>query len=201
MTSEKKVYVVFRGSSSTKNWISDLNAQKEGYTSFPECNCQVHKGFYDAEQQVIGNVVAEVKRLLSAHAGFGVTVTGHSLGAALAHLAAMDIKKAGITCDVINFGMPRVGTAEYSSFAAGKVPSTKRYVHNADQVPHLPFETKMSFKHVCTEYFENAGGSVKKCDASCEDPTCGDQYAFAQTNWDDHGVYLGLVMGCASVSR
>ncbi len=113
----------------------------------------------------------------------------------------MDIKKAGVSCDVINFGMPRVGTAAYSSFAATKISSVKRYVHDADQVPHLPFEEQMSFKHVCFEYFENSSGSVKKCDSSCEDPSCGDQYAFSETNWDDHGVYLGLTMSCSAVSR
>jgi hypothetical protein len=111
----------------------------------------------------------------------------------------MDIKKAGINCNVINFGMPRVGTPEYSTFAATKITSTSRYVHNKDQVPHLPFETKMSFHHVCYEYFEDVNGNVRKCDGSCEDPTCGDQYAFAETNWDDHGIYLGLVMTCSSV--
>jgi len=201
MPSEKKIYVVFRGSSSTKNWISDLDALKETYSSYPECNCQVHKGFYDAEQRVISNVIAEVKRLQSSLSGYSVTVTGHSLGAALSHLAVMDITKAGITANVINFGMPRVGTPQYSAFAASKVTSTKRYVHNKDQVPHLPFEEKMTFKHVCTEFFENSSGSVKQCDASCEDPSCGDQFAFSQTNWDDHGIYLGLVMGCNSVSK
>jgi hypothetical protein len=79
LDSEKKIYVVFRGSSSTKNWISDLDALKTTYTTFPECNCQVHKGFFDAEQQVASAVVTQVKTLLSQHTGYTVTVTGHSL--------------------------------------------------------------------------------------------------------------------------
>lgn len=110
MPSEKKIYVIFRGSTSTKNWISDLDAIKITYTTFPECNCEVHKGFFDAEQRIASAMVNEVKSLLAKYAGYSVTVTGHSLGAALSHLAAMDLVKAGIKSDVINFGTLRVGT-------------------------------------------------------------------------------------------
>lgn len=134
LPSAKTIYVVFRGSSSIRNWISDLDAFKTAYASYPECECEVHKGFYDAEQQVASVVVAEVQRLKAALPQYSITVTGHSLGAALSHLMAMDINKAGIKCDVINFGMPRVGTQDYSSFANDLV-STKRYVHNRDEVP------------------------------------------------------------------
>jgi hypothetical protein len=200
LPSDKHIYVLFRGSSSIQNWISDLDAIKTDYTTFPECKCKVHKGFFDAEQQVASFVVDEVRRLKGELSGYSVTVAGHSLGAALSHLMAMDIKKAGIDCDVINFGMPRVGTPEYSAFAASKVPSTTRYTHHQDQVPHLPFEDVMSFQHVCTEHYEDADGNVKKCDSSCEDPSCADQFPFAQTNWDDHHVYLGLPLECGQVS-
>lgn len=133
LPSASTIYVVFRGSSSIRNWISDLNAFKTAYTTYPDCNCEVHKGFFDAEQKVAATVVAEVQKLKSRFPGYSVTVTGHSLGAALSHLMAMDVYKAGISCDVINFGMPRVGTQDYSAFANARLP-TKRYVHNRDEV-------------------------------------------------------------------
>jgi hypothetical protein len=199
LPSQKSIFVVFRGSVSWKNWASDLDAVKTSYTSFPECNCQVHKGFYSAEQSVISNVVSEVKRLQNMNPGYVVRVAGHSLGAALAQLTGMDLIKNGISCSVIDFGQPRVGTKEYSSFSAGKM-STSRYTHNRDRVPHLPLEEQMSFYHVCWEMFENSSGNVHKCDSSCEDPSCADQFAYADTNWDDHGIYLGLQLSCAAVS-
>lgn len=126
-------------------------------------------------------------------------VTGHSLGAALAQLTGMDLIKANIPCRVIDFGQPRTGTQSYSSFSNKKM-STTRYTHNKDRVPHLPFEDKMSYYHVCVEKFESASGSVKTCNSSCEDPSCADQYAYNDTNWDDHGIYLGLALSCAAVS-
>ena len=69
-------------------------------------------------------------------------------------------------------------------------------------MPHLPLEEYMSFYHVCTEYFENESGDIKKCDNSCEDSSCSDQYQYPkETNGEDHMVYLGLNMCCESVSR
>ena len=91
MPSDKSIYVVFRGSSSIRNWITNLDAYKTPYTSYPACNCEVHKGFYNAEQIVIGNIISEVKKLksISALSTYEVKTTGHSLGAALAQLTAM----------------------------------------------------------------------------------------------------------------
>jgi len=201
LPSDKSIYVVYRGSESIKNWVTNLDAFKTPYTTFPECNCQVHKGFYGAEQKVISGVITEVKNLQKAHAGYVVKVTGHSLGAALAQLTSMDLVKAGISTSVYNYGQPRTGDQTYAAFATARVP-TFRVVHNKDEVPHLPFTVQMEFYHVCTEIFENASGATKICDSTCEDPTCMDQYKFpTQTNGDDHLTYLGLSMSCAAVSR
>jgi hypothetical protein len=42
LPSQNTIFVIFRGSVSWQNWASDLNALKTNYTSFPECNCEVH---------------------------------------------------------------------------------------------------------------------------------------------------------------
>ena len=51
----------------------------------------MHRGFYVAEQNVIGEVITEVARLKSLPelSKYSVKTTGHSLGAALAQLTAM----------------------------------------------------------------------------------------------------------------
>lgn len=83
LPSDKSIYVVFRGSSSIRNWISNLDAWKTSYTSFPDCNCQVHKGFYQAEQKVIGGIISQVKTLKAKFPNYAVKTTGHSLGMSL----------------------------------------------------------------------------------------------------------------------
>jgi len=198
LPSAKTIYVVFRGTQDTRNWLSNLDVVKTSYTTYTECNCQVHKGFYAAEQKVLSGILSHVKLLISAHPGYSLKVTGHSLGAALAQLTSMDLLKAGYTNTVYNFGQPRVGDATYAKFAAAKVP-TIRVTHNKDTVPHVPY-TEMGFYHMCTEEFENSSGSVKTCTASCEDPSCANQYPFSQTNVDDHLTYLGVKVSCAAVS-
>lgn len=198
LPSNKSIYVVYRGSQDIRNWVTNLDAVKTSYTSYPNCNCKVHKGFYDAEQKVIFGVISEVKSLLSSLSGYSVKVTGHSLGAALAQLSAMDITNAGIATAVYNFGQPRVGDSAYANFAT-PVVKVWRVTHNKDTVPHVPF-TSMGFYHTCQEEFENASGSLKTCTNTCEDPSCADQYPYAETNIDDHLVYLGLPVSCDAVS-
>ena len=199
LPSDKSIYIAFRGTQDIANWISDLDAIKTPYLSYPECNCSVHKGFYQAEQKVTSGIVAELERLRGLYPSYSVKVTGHSLGAALAQLTSMDLFKAGYANTVINFGQPRTGDQAYAKFATSKVP-TVRVVHNKDQVPHLPVTAGMEYYHVCTEEFENASGAFKTCNSSCEDPSCSDQYPLAQTNWDDHAIYMGLVLGCEAVT-
>jgi hypothetical protein len=200
LPADSSIYVVYRGSQTIRNWISNLDAFKTDYTSFPECACQVHKGFYAAEQKVISGVITEVKRLKLKFPTYSVKVTGHSLGAALAQLTSMDLITAGYATSVYNFGQPRVGDQKYASFATSKV-TTWRVTHDHDIVPHLPLTKGMDFYHACREEFEDASGNLKTCDTSCEDKTCADQYSISNTNVDDHLVYLGMGVNCDAVSR
>ena len=60
----KSIYVVLRGSSSVINWIDDFEVKLVPYTSFPECNCNVHYGFYNSALGVSTKAVSVVKSLI-----------------------------------------------------------------------------------------------------------------------------------------
>ena len=140
LPSDSTIYISFRGSQTLRNWITNLDFEKTAYTSFPECACEVHEGFYEAEQAVIDGIVSEVKKLKKQFPSYKVKNTGHSLGGALAQLTSMDLYKAGIYNTVYDFGQPRTGDehfAEFASSLAAYVP-TYRIVHDQDIVPHLP---------------------------------------------------------------
>lgn len=202
LPSDKSIFVAFRGSESLNNWIVNFDTVKTAYDSFPDCNCKVHKGFYDATLKVSSGVIAEVNRLKRVYPSYTVKVTGHSLGAALAHLQAMELIKNGINVEVLyNFGQPRVGDSDYAAFAKNKL-QLWRVVHNKDVVPHLPQdEVIISFEHTVREQFEDANHNLKSCDPnSGEDPTCSDQFKAYELNTADHLLYLGLQMGCSYVS-
>ena len=94
LPSNHSIYVVFRGSESIANWMTNLSTAKTKWTSHPECtNCQVHAGFYGSEQDVFPNVLTEVNRLRALFPTYSVKTTGHSLGAALAYLTQLDLIK------------------------------------------------------------------------------------------------------------
>ena len=82
-----------------------------------------------------------------------VKATGHSLGAALANLTAMNLAVVGYDVSLYNFGQPRVGNKEYADFCNKMIPDLFRHVHYRDIVPHVPIEKVMSFKHSSTEIF------------------------------------------------
>ena len=111
MPFDESIYIAFRGSGSIENWETDLDTRKIFYYSYPECHCEVHEGFYAAQQRVFPYVLNAVSNLTSAFPSYTLKVTGYSLGAALAHLTAMDLVKYGMKTSVYNFGMPRIGIA------------------------------------------------------------------------------------------
>ena len=144
---QQKIYVVFRGSTSIINWIEDMDAFQVEYHD-SRCNhCKVHDGFYYAEQSVIADVERDVKKLLDEYPSFQVVVTGHSLGAALASLAALDLQRSGIDgVTLINFGSPRFGNVHLAEFASEKLRHRYRVTHSQDPAPHCPFHE--DFTHI-----------------------------------------------------
>jgi hypothetical protein len=77
---------------------------------------------------------------------------------------------------MINFGQPRVGDKDYAAFSNAKFPAQFRHVHRQDMVPHNPSSgVPFYFWHTAHEVYEDENG-YKMCDASGEDPTCGDKW-------------------------
>ena len=189
------IFVVFRGSHSIQNWITDLKVLKTEYASYPEWNAEVHTGWFEAEQNVIHDVRNEVLRLKGLFPGYQVRTTGHSLGAALALLTQLDLLKAGIYTTMINFGQPRVGDANFALKVSGLTPGSYRVTHALDVVPHVPFES-LGYKHQCTEVYENSKGQIKVCSSKdCEDKTCSQQNTLTSLNGTDHLCHFGKCLG------
>lgn len=195
LPSDNSIYVVFRGSVDIRNWITNLSVDKTNWKTYPDCDCQVHEGFYDAEQAVFPAVLAEVKRLKGLHSTAAVKTTGHSLGAAMALLTGLDLIKNGINTQMYNFGQPRVGTEKFSAYVKNVWPEHWRIVHHQDMVPHNPSSGELlHFWHTCTERYEDSAG-MHECTNTCEDPKCAAQWGPLQLNIEDHLKYMGVCMG------
>jgi len=197
LSASKSIYVVLRGSSSTMNWLDDFEVKQVPYTTFPECNCKVHNGFYRSALGVKNKTIETVKALKTIYPAYSVIIIGHSYGAACAQLLAMELKKVGIYIKLYDYGQPRVGDSKYASFVNTEISEHYRTTHNRDVVPHVPPTDIFGYFHSCREVFENPDGFLNFCsETNCEDPKCSDQFSLIQTNSDDHEVYLKHRVSC-----
>ena len=195
MEDQQSIYVVFRESTSTRDWINNIDTI---LTPYPNCpKCEVHAGFYRAEQSVQQAVVAEVQALRLQNPNFKVIVTGHSLGGALSTLAALTLSSSlNTSITLINFGSPRVGNLEFAEFASSTIQNRFRLTHYRDVVPHLPWTER--FVHISGEWYEDQYGKLHSCEGY-EDEDCADQWYYLTT--EDHLYYLGLnITNCAAVT-
>jgi len=188
--SQSTIYVSFRGSETIQNWIDNLDAI---LTNYPRCsNCEVHKGFYSAEQDSIANVVNQVLALKAKYPSYSVIVTGHSLGAAVATLTALDLIAAGVSpVRMFNFGSPRIGNDEFAAYASSILTDKSRVTHHLDMVVHCPMHER--FTHISSEWYQPGDSVTLNACSGYEDPKC--SYQWHKTNIDDHLLYLGVKMG------
>ncbi len=214
LPSEDAIYVVYSGTISTKNDIADAEFRMVNYTSFPgDCEgCKVHRGFYHAMLADMDDIEEAVKQLLVDNPTARVKTSGHSLGAALSQLAAMELIARGVDVyATYNFGQPRTGNAAYAAFCTPKMPLF-REVHYRDLVPHIP-PSRLGYTHICSEVYDTAemwasdaqldhhcggGNTAVGHLGTCEDDghTCMGQWRDVQLNSEDHMTYLGVHIGC-----
>ncbi|DBA68386.1 TPA: hypothetical protein ACH3X2_013690 [Trebouxia sp. C0005] len=144
--------IAFRGSQSDEDWIQDFKQflSDSPYSSvlenmYPEA--QVHHGFLEQLQavtdkapnttQIIGDVLMDMSGGVTPSL---VIITGHSLGAGVASLAApwaaLQWPGADIRC--VTFGNPKPGNQAYSDAFRDLVGRQYRVANHLDVVPELP---------------------------------------------------------------
>jgi predicted lipase len=193
---DSAIYIAYRGSSDIQNWITNLDATlKYCPTAWAMDGCEVHGGFLSAEQDLIGGIIQETKSLMAKYPSYKVVITGHSLGAALATVTAVDLVKTGdVPASKVvlwHYGSPRVGNDAFSE-QVSPLFSIHRVTHHKDMVPHAP--THHRFQHTSGEWYEDPTADVRAC-SGYEDPTC--SYQWSITSISDHLYYMGKDVGAA----
>ena len=88
----------------------------------------VHAGFFISynDSYLRPNVTDAVREMMTVHRGDPIYVVGHSMGAAVATLCALDLQ---LTFDLgpsdvrlYTYGSPRVGNQAFAEFVARKLP-------------------------------------------------------------------------------
>lgn len=193
MPVESALYVAFRGTHNIPDVEDDFDVV---LTRYDRCgNCYVHAGFYDAEQEAIEFVKDKTRLLVKEHNLSSIVITGHSLGAAIATLTALDLVDSGFdNVRMINFGSPRIGNAEFAMYASDRLPGHTRVTHYRDMVPHMPWHYR--FMHISNEWYEDDQHNVHQC-IGYEDPTCAYQWWYLTI--EDHMIYLTVPLLCEAV--
>ncbi|KAL4461570.1 hypothetical protein ABPG74_016194 [Tetrahymena malaccensis] len=191
---DNQIVVAFRGSVNTRNYISDFSFT---LVKYPQChtkqdNCRAHLGFLNAYKGFNNQTLQDTLKLKSKYPTASIVITGHSMGAAVAIFAALELKNYVHVDYIYNFGQPRVGNKAFAEYIMNQLPQIKRVVHDKDIVPHLP-PRFLGFHHESQEIWYNANfTSYKECNSSGEDPKCMDSVIIPSIS--QHTFYLNVTM-------
>jgi hypothetical protein len=161
-TKDKSIYIVWRGSSSKKDFQNDASIDKVPFVQDGE---KVHIGFKSSWDAVKDETYKSFEKALSTLGGEGevdnIVVCGHSLGAAVSTLCAYEIysiyKSNKIICCTI--GSPRVGNKVFKQNFDKSPIESLRIVHNNDVVTHSPY---IGYYHVNHMLRIDSEGNIKK---------------------------------------
>ena len=135
---KQRIAIIFRGTEPTE--FKDVKADLKTWPKrSDEVQGRVHSGFSSALDKVWGELEGVVDECVKQYDIKEVLFTGHSLGGALAVVAAARSKYVG---EVYTYGQPRVGNPKYAKQVKSKV---YRFVNNNDVVPKIP--PPLIFRH------------------------------------------------------
>ena len=133
---DNTVYLTFRGTSSKKDALADMNVIPQKIKD----DIYVHKGFYNQFKSIEPVITAELQsdkykdRITTIH------VSGHSLAAALSQIAAAYygdmFPELYIICH--SFGCPRVGNKKFVEWFDTRVKEHMRVANNHDPITMIP---------------------------------------------------------------
>jgi triacylglycerol lipase len=154
------IVLAFRGTQLDDFWSSvlDFTVDAQFLPVADSHGHLVHAGFLAALKEVWAPVAAHLEAE-QARQSRPLWITGHSLGAALATLAAnlcCDVETSRVQ-GVYTFGSPRVGDRDFG--ASIRVPIF-RFQNDSDIVPHLPLG--LVFRHVGHLQFIDGAGHLHR---------------------------------------
>ena len=137
LTSKTANIIIFRGTQRTTEWIGDVLLFQKRYEGFADS--KIHSGFADIYQglaQQVREIASQLNPSLPCY------ISGHSLGSALATLAAIDIAlkvpKLKEQIRLYTYAGPRVGNPNFAQMHSQVVPNSYRIFNLADSIPLSP---------------------------------------------------------------
>ena len=150
--SKTELWFAFRGTEPTK--FNDVMADLKVIKHTAKAGGKVHGGFQDEVNEIWSECQLELDKNDNLKNPKEVYMCGHSLGAAMATIAASRYKN---TKELYTFGSPRVGGKKFTDTLC---TPHYRFVNNNDIVTRVP-PTLLRFSHDGTEIYFNAYGLIR----------------------------------------
>jgi hypothetical protein len=199
-TRRKEVVLSLRGSNNIRNYITDV------VFAWSDCDltggCKLHAGFLQAWDEIKDRITAAIKKARRRRPNYRLVVTGHSLGGAVATVAAAHLRAAGLAVDLYTYGSPRVGNDAFAIWFGRQRGGEWRVTHEDDPVPRLP-PLFLGYRHTSPEYWLFGGESATTSYTVSHISVCRGianvDCNAARWNTDPvaHLYYLGATSACA----
>lgn len=148
------IVLAFRGSESLSNWKVDLDIIRRPADLCRDCD--VHRGFWHAWTEIRERVTTKVLSVLETYPEHRYVITGHSLGGAMAILAAGNFRKLNddlaARTELYTFGSPRVGNRYTVAFLTAQSDLSFRVTSMSDPVPREPGHI-LGYEHTSPEFW------------------------------------------------
>ncbi|KAI6171179.1 Lipase-3 domain-containing protein [Aphelenchoides bicaudatus] len=195
---EKAIIVSFRGTNTFLELVTEVNHVVLKNKQNSPIGGKVAFYFYSVFSQLWeAGLGKDADLLLKQYKDYEIWVTGHSLGGAVASIAAtwMLNEYDDIDADrikLVTFGQPRTGDTDYALAHNLKLPRSYRVTHKRDIVPHTPPEYFESYFHHESEIWYpdgmKAGDKFIVCNDG-ESQECSDMQ-WLDTSISDHLHYF-----------
>ena len=120
-------FVVFRGTQTIAEWTTNITYSQLDYP-FIEGFGRSHRGFTRVYQSIRDELLATLTEDMATGEVSRLWITGHSLGGALAAIAAPDlIEQTGLDTVVYSFAAPRAGDPAFRERFGDMVPTRRTY--------------------------------------------------------------------------
>ncbi|KAJ6477524.1 alpha/beta-hydrolase [Mycena sanguinolenta] len=202
----RELVVALRGSASITDALLDANILLVPFltpgVSLPP-NARVHAGFLAAWNTVALQITATLATQRQLHPGHRLVIVGHSMGGALATLAAVSLLQlfpASPIMDqtrIYSYGAPRTGNEVFATYVNAEFGARAfRVVHTNDGVPTM-IPTALGYHHHGVEYWQHVDppspSTTLRCAAGGEDPCCSASIPSGGIT-PAHATYLGITV-------
>jgi pimeloyl-ACP methyl ester carboxylesterase len=122
---------------------------------------KVHSGFLAAWNELASDARGAIDAALAQNPDYRFVITGHSLGAGVATVAASLLRESDYEgTDLYTYGSPRVGNDAFAISVSAQAGSEYRITHWNDPTSQAPFSI-LGYRNTDREYWLSTGPETK----------------------------------------